>query len=174
MLRILAPVAVILLAAFAACAPAHAEDKWKLAPEQFWIGYEDEGKVDTSSEACESFVREMTLWSEDEIQRGGREVCAARKRHVDAYAAIQKSYKALMTQIGNDNRLNPAGAAERLAAMIRACIDHKWSLTTGGHNIRVDIIPNEIAAMCLNVGKSLLDRESEWFSAGYSDARPTP
>ncbi len=29
-----------------------------------------------------------------------KDVCGARKRHVEAYAAIQKSYKALAKQIG--------------------------------------------------------------------------
>ena len=44
--------------------------------------------------------------------------------------------------------------------MVKDCIDHKTSLTTGGHNIMIDIIPNDIATACLNLGKTVLDNET--------------
>jgi hypothetical protein len=60
--------------------------------------------------------------------------------------AIQKSYKALAKQIGDDNRLDTAAAVTSFEAMVKACIDHKSNVTTGGHNIMIDVIPNDIAA----------------------------
>ena len=87
-------------------------------------------------------------------------MCAARKRHIEAYAAIQKSYKALAKQIEPDHRIDPASAVTAFKAMVKDCIDHKTSLTTGGHNIMIDIIPNDIATACLNIGKTVLDNET--------------
>src|SRR5215470_10130471 len=58
-------------------------------PETLVIGYKDEGKIDASREACVAHVKEVTEWSEAETQRGAREVCAARRKHIDAYAALQ-------------------------------------------------------------------------------------
>jgi hypothetical protein len=43
--------------------------------------------------------------------------------------------------------------------MVKACIDHKSGITTGGHNIMVDVIENEIAAKCLTLGANLLREE---------------
>lgn len=171
MLRFFISIVAVL---FAASSTACAQEVWRPAPEHLTIGYADEGKVDASPAACDALVREVVEWTEDEIKHASREVCAARKRHVDAYAAIQKSYKALIKHMGHDHRLDPGAAVASFAAMIRACIDHKTSLTTGGHNIVIDIIPNDIAARCLKIGKSLLDSESEWFNVGYTDARPAP
>jgi hypothetical protein len=37
---------------------------------------------------------------------------------------------------------------------------HKFSLTTGGHNIRIDIISNEITASCLTLISNLLREET--------------
>jgi len=165
---------LIIAVVLAAHVPAHAEEEWHPAPDHLTIGYEDEGKVDASPKACEAFVRDAVEWPEDEISRTAKVVCAARKRHADAYAAMQKSYNALIKQIGEDNRINPGEAAKRLAAMVKACIDHKSNLTTGGHNIAIDIIPNDIAASCLQLGKSLLDAESDWFKVGYTDEHPAP
>ncbi len=43
--------------------------------------------------------------------------------------------------------------------LVKTCISHKSSLTTGGHNIRIDIITNEIAASCLTLISNLLREE---------------
>ena len=157
-------------------APARAQDDdgWHPPPDHLTVGYEEEGKVDASPKACEAFVRDMVEWTEDEVQRGIAEVCAARKRHIEAYAALQKSYSELMTYAGQDHRLSQVEAAKNLGAMVKACIDHKSNLTTGGHNIRLDIIPNDIAAACLKLGKELLDAESDWFKVGFTESRPAP
>jgi hypothetical protein len=58
--------------------------------------------------------------------------------------------------------------------VVWASIDHKMNMTAGGHNIVIDMIPNDVAASCLALGKSLLDNESEWFSAPKADARSAP
>jgi hypothetical protein len=50
--------------------------------------------------------------------------------------------------------------------MIKACIDHKWGLTTGGHNIRLDMIPNEIDADCLEIGRGLIVKETAVLKGG--------
>ena len=82
----------------------------------------------------------------------------------EAYAAVQKSYKALAKQIGEDNRLDTAAAVTNFEAMIKACIDHKSNVTTGGHNIMIDVIPNDIAARCLDMGRAMLDEETRWLT----------
>jgi len=135
---------------------ARAEDA---PPDRLVIGYENEGKVEASHQACLAFVKEITLWSKAEIERGAKKVCAARKRHVDAYAALQKNYRTLMQQLSKDVRLDPAGAASNLKTMMKACIEHKMGLTTGGHNIMIDVIENDIAGKCLALGANLLREE---------------
>ena len=41
-----------------------------------------------------------------EIKKDAREVCAARKRHVEAYAALQANYKNFVNAFSDDRRLN--------------------------------------------------------------------
>jgi len=114
-------------------------------PERLTIGYEGEGKVDASWQACLASVKEETEgWSKTDIENGARKICAARKRHVEAYAALQSNYRTLMGLLAQDVRLSPAEAAANLKIMMKACIDHKSGITTGGHNIMVDVIENEI------------------------------
>ena len=146
----------------------------KPLPAQLTFGYDEEGKVDASPAACEAVVKEVVEWGPEETKRAVKDVCAARKRHVDAYAAIQKSYKALVKEIEPDHRIDPASAVTAFEAMVKACIDHKSSLTTGGHNIMIDIIPNDIAAACLKIGKTVLDDETYWFTHGDVQVRSAP
>jgi hypothetical protein len=123
------------------------------------IGYENEGKVEASEQACLGFVKEITLWSKSDIERGARTVCEARKRHVVAYDSLQKNYRALTEELKKDVRLDPEGAGSGLVAMMRGCMEHKTSLTTGGHNIMIDVIENDVAARCLALGTSMLREE---------------
>jgi hypothetical protein len=105
-------------------------------------------------------VKEETEgWSKTDIENGARKICAARKRHVEAYAALQSNYRTLMGLLAQDVRLSPAEAAANLKIMLKACIDHKSGITTGGHNIMVDVIENEIAGKCLALGANLLREE---------------
>ena len=156
MLRIL-PLLITLCVASAL--PARAED----LPQKLTFGYEYEGEVDASPAACEATVREVVEWSDEEVKKATSDVCAARKAHVDAYAAIQTSYKDFAQTFGPDTRLNTGEAVQHLQQMVKECIDHKSGVTTGGHNIVIDIIPNEIAARCLTLGKGLLDEETAWY-----------
>lgn len=149
----------------AAAAPVLAQDERTPMPPTLTFGYEDEGKIDATPAGCEVAVKEIVEWPEPQLSEAVKDVCAARKRHVEAYAAIQKSYKALAKLINEDTRLNQAAAVRGIAAMVKACIDHKSGITTGGHNIAIDIIPNEIANECLTIGKRLLDDESAWLTA---------
>jgi hypothetical protein len=129
-------------------------------PERLTIGYEDEGKVDASWQACLASVKEETEgWPKAQIEEGARKVCAARKRHVEAYAALQSNYRTLMGLLAQDVRLSPTKAAANLKIMVKACIDHKFGLTSGGHNIMIDVIENEIAGKCLALGANLLRDE---------------
>lgn len=173
MLRISALLLALLMAAGA---PAQAQDEErKPLPAELTFGYEGEGKVDASPKACEAAAREMVEWTEEETKKAAAEICAARKRHVEAYAAIQKSYKALVRNIEPDHRLDPPAAIASFEAMVKACIDHKSSINTGGHNIYIDIIPNHVAAECLTFGKELLDSETAWFDkGGWTEERPAP
>jgi len=167
----------LLLAALllAAGASAYAQDEQrKPLPDHLTFGYDEEGKVDASPAACEAVVKETVEWGPEETKQAIKDVCAARKRHVDAYAAIQKSYKALDKEIEPDHRIDPASAVTAFKAMVKDCIDHKTNLTTGGHNIMIDIIPNDIATACLKIGKTVLDDETFWFTHGGMEVRSAP
>ncbi len=48
--------------------------------------------------------------------------------------------------------------------MVKACIDHKSNVTTGGHNTMIDVNPNDIAARCLDMGRKLLNEETAWLT----------
>lgn len=126
-------------------------------PERLTLGYDDEGKIDASSRGCVAHVRAETEgWSEEDIEQAARKQCAARKRHVNSYQALQRNYRTLMGLLAQDVRTQPADAAAKLKTMVKACIDHKFGVTTGGHNIMVDVIENDIAAKCLALGANLL------------------
>ena len=53
-------------------------------------------------------------------------------------------------------------------AMVKACIDHKANVTTGGHEIRIDVIPNDIAARYLDMGRKM---ETAWLIGSAKRAR---
>jgi len=133
-------------------------------PERLTIGYEDEGKIDASPQACLTWVNEETEgWSKTDLEKAARKTCAARKRHVEAYAALQSNYRTLMELLAQDVRLSPADAAANLKIMVKACIDHKFGITTGGHNIMIDVIENDISARCLTLGSNLIKDETTRF-----------
>jgi hypothetical protein len=134
-------------------------------PDSLIIGYEDEGKIDASPQACLKTVKEITEWNEAETQRGAREVCAARKKHIDAYAKLQTNYRAFIREVVKDRRFDWTEAAATVPTLVKTCIAHKFSITTGGHNIRIDIINNEIAAACLTLASNLLRDETGHFTA---------
>jgi hypothetical protein len=137
----------------------------KKPPTQLVIGYENEGKVDPSSRACLDYVRQETIWDQADTERGAKEVCAARKRHADAYAALQSNYKAFVEAFSEDRRLNFSDAVSKLKALIKACMDHKFGLTIGGHNIMIDIIENDIRADCLTLGSNLISDETTKYNS---------
>jgi hypothetical protein len=60
---------------------AHAESA---VPSELIIGYDSEGKVDPSPQACLAHVKEVTEWDKAATEGGAQQVCAARKRHADA------------------------------------------------------------------------------------------
>jgi hypothetical protein len=129
-------------------------------PETLVIGYENEGKIDASREACVAHVKEVTEWSEAETQRGAREVCVARRKHIDAYATLQANYRAFIRALTFDRRLDWDEGTKTVPVLVKTCMTHKFSLTTGGHNIRIDIISNEISASCLTLIGNLLRDET--------------
>src|SRR5262245_48505726 len=112
-----------LLAAILVAAASHA-----LAaelPAKLTIGYEQEGEVDASPAAGEATGKELVEWSDAEMKEAVRTVCAARQQHVDAYAALQASYKRFAKVFGEDTRLSTAEAVEHFQQMVKECIDHK-------------------------------------------------
>jgi hypothetical protein len=150
--RLLLP--IVLLASFSGMAFAGPP------PERLIIGYDDEGKVNASSQACVADVKaEIEGWAEKDIEEAARKQCAARKRHVEAYEALQSNYRTLMGLLAKDVRTQPAEAAEQLKIMVKACINHKLDVSTGGHNIMVNVIENDVAAKCLALGANLLRDE---------------
>ena len=134
-------------------------------PDRLIIGYDNEGKIDASPQACLAHVKEITAWDKAMTEKGARDVCAARKRHVEAYAALQASYKNFVKAFSVDRRLDLASAVSNLAILLKACMDHKFGLTTGGHNITIDIIENDIAAQCLVLGSNLVKDETAKYNA---------
>ena len=129
-------------------------------PTKLVIGYDDEGKVDPSPQACLAYVREVTTWDQADTERGAKDVCAARKRHADAYATLQSNYRDFIKAFSADRRLNVPDAVSNLKDLIKACMDHKFGITTGGHNIMIDIIENDIKADCLTLGGNLMKDET--------------
>jgi hypothetical protein len=132
-------------------------------PAKLTIGYDQEGEVDASPSACEAATKELVEWSGNEMKEAIAMVCGARKTHIAAYAALQKSYTHFAKVFGEETRLDTAEAVDHFQHMIKACIDHKSAITTGGHNIGTDIIPNDIAANCLDWGRRMLDEETAWY-----------
>jgi len=152
-----------------------ADNKRPPLPDKLTFGYEGEGNFDTTPKACLAAAHEAVEWTEEETRKAAKLICEARKKHADAYAAIQKSYKALLKNIEPDHRLSPAEAITAFEAMVKACVDHKTNINTGGHNIYIDIIPNDVAALCLKLGKEVLDDETAWFDkGGFTEQRPAP
>ena len=172
MLRISAVTTAFALAA-GAVAPAGAI---YIVPDRLTFGYADEGKIDASPTACATYVNSSVEWDAAQMQQAIADVCAARKRHVDAYAAIQKAYARLRNNLF-DVRIEGAAAVMHFQAMVKACIDHKLGLQLGltpvGHNIAIDILPNEIAADFLTVGTKLLTDETASFTSRH-EQRASP
>lgn len=129
-------------------------------PERLTIGYADEGEINASSQACIADVKAETEgWSTEDIEEAAQKQCAARKRHIESYEALQSNYRTLMGLLAQDVRTRPADAAAKLKIMVKACIDHKFDVSTGGHNIMVNVIENDVAAKCLALGANLLRDE---------------
>ena len=124
------------------------------------IGYPNEGKVDATLDRCSKTVTSMTAWSGSDLKEGIAKVCAARNRHLAAYERLQSDYRLFAATVTTDRRLNLTVSANHLKAFIKSCMDQKFAITTGGHNILLDIIPNEIAADCLNLGAELLEGDT--------------
>jgi len=138
----------------------HASSQQATPPDRLTIGYDQEGKIDARPQACLADVKEITQWNEADSQKGAQEVCAARKKHVDAYAALQAAYKPFIQAVMKDRRFDWGQAAATVPTLVKTCMDHKFSITTGGHNIQIDIINNEIAAACLTLATTLLRDET--------------
>jgi len=153
------PALSMLLVSLAFAAPA-AWGAGGSMPKTLVIGYDGEGSVDTSEQACRAFVAQTIQWEKAETDQAVRDVCAAREHHVRAYDGLQKAYGGFRAALLASPRLDGSAAASSAGHLIKSCIDHKWALTTGGHNIRLDIIPNEIAVACLDLGRSLLEKET--------------
>ena len=164
-------VMVALIAASTISQVAHAEST---VPAQLIIGYDNEGKVDPSPQACLALVKEVTEWDKAATERGAQQVCAARKRHADAYAALQSNYKAFVEAFSQDRRLNLAEAVANLKTLIKACTDHKFGITTGGHNIMIDVIENDISAGCLTLGGNLIKDETTRFTKALTQGGFVP
>ena len=154
-------VMIALIATAALSQAAHAESA---VPSELIIGYDSEGKVDPSPQACLAHVKEVTEWDKAATERGAQQVCAARKRHADAYAALQSYYKAFVEAFSQDRRLNLPEAVSNLKTLIKACMDHKFGITTGGHNIMIDVIENDVSAGCLTLASNLIKDETTRFT----------
>ena len=122
MIRMLRDVALAVLLALSFVGFARAETK---VPDTLVIGYDNEGKIDASPAACLASVKEITEWDTAQTEKGARRVCAMRKRHVEAYAALQSNYKNFVKAFSVDQRLNLPNAVSNLKVLIKACMEHK-------------------------------------------------
>ncbi len=102
--------------------------------------------------------------TDDQCVEAARKVCDARMRHVAAYERFQSAYARLTTVLEKDRRINLLAATDQLKQFVRSCIYHKIYITTGGHNIMMDIIPNEAAADCLELGANMVMTEANELS----------
>ncbi len=130
-------------------------------PHTLVIGYEDEGKVDASEKSCRAFVVDTVEWEKAEMEQAVKDVCSYRQKHIDAYAKLQAAYSDFRAVLSEQTRFDGAAAARHVAALIKNCIDMKWALSTGGHNIGTDMIPHAIATECLDLGHDLLQKETD-------------
>jgi hypothetical protein len=135
---------IVLVALMALAGVARAETA---VPDRLVIGYDNEGKIDASPQACLAHVKEITSWDKAQTEKGARDD----KNFVKAFSV--------------DQRLNLASAVSNLATLVKACMEHKFGLTTGGHNIMIDIIENDIAAECLVLGSNLIRDETAKYNA---------
>lgn len=166
MIRLMA--ASLLLSSVAVSpAPAQQTDAARM-PETLVIGYDQEGHVDATEASCRAFVSQVVAWDKAETNQAVHDVCAARQKHLDAYAAFQSAYAKLRAALQTQVRLDGGAAAKALASLVKSCIDMKWALSTGGHNVRIDMVPNEIAAGCLDMGREAALKEAAVFD-GDSD-----
>lgn len=160
------PMVALPLASLLALSPAVAQEDDAVRadaapmPEVLVIGYDEEGRVDPSEPACRAFVVEMVEWDPPERDQAVRDVCAARRRHVDAYAAFQAAYGRFRSALMKQIRFDGPAAADAVARLVKGCIDMKWALSTGGHNVGTDIVPNEIATACLAMGREIIVKET--------------
>ncbi|MCC7251974.1 hypothetical protein [Hyphomicrobium sp.] len=160
MVRLIAASLFAPLAA-AAFAPAVAqEDGAPSMPATLVIGYELEGHIDASESSCRAFVTEVVEWDQEATDQAVRDVCAARQKHLDAYRALQGAYGKFRAALQKQIRFDGGAAAKALASLVKSCIDMKWALSTGGHNVRIDIVPNEIAVACLETGREVVAKET--------------
>jgi len=60
--------------------------------------------------------------------------------------------------------LNLPEAVSNLKTLIKACMDHKFGITTGGHNIMIDVIENDVSASCLTLASNLIKDETTRFT----------
>jgi len=135
-----------------------------MPPDHLTLGH-DLDRIDASPQACLTLVKENTQWNETDTLKGALDVCIARKKYVEAYAALQASYKTFIREVMKDGRYDWAEAGSTVPPLVDACIRHKHRITTGGHNIRIDIIDNEIAAACLMLAVDLLRNETRDLAA---------
>lgn len=160
MIRLIVAFLLTLLVALSPAVAQEGDTAVPQMPKELVIGYEEEGHVDASDASCRVFVDEVVEWDKAEMDQAVRDVCAVRKRHADAYAALQSAYRAFRAEVAVNPRFDGTAAAKHVAQMIKSCIDHKWAISTGGHNIGIDMVPNAIDADCLDVGRDLLTKET--------------
>jgi hypothetical protein len=137
------------------------------APKTLTIGYEGEGKVDASPATCMAIAQDVEA-GRDGIKEAATEICQSRQRHIDAYNAMQQSYQKLLKAVDDTGSLHPAQAAQGLKTMIHACIDHKFGLVETGRRSVIVMMPDEVAASCLDLGRKIVDTETAAIN-GVSD-----
>ena len=130
-------------------------------PEHLVIGYPSEGEIDASPQKCiDDVTAETTGWAKEDIEVAARKQCDARSRHIASYKALQSNYHILMELLALRSGHTQADvAAASLKALVNDCINHKQGVSTGGHNIMVNVIENDIISKCLDLGANVMREE---------------
>jgi hypothetical protein len=153
--------------------PANALDEADAPiPNTLTFGYEGEGQADASPASCLAYAKNFEGSHQTDMKAAAKEVCDARQHHIDAYAAVQKSYRRLVDAVGGDGGVHAADAARAFQTMIAACIDHKSDLVHPGRQEMLDVIPNEIATRCLELGKRVLEDETTFLAGDVERVSP--
>ncbi len=122
----------------------------------------DTDPINTQPSQCLADVKEVTAWDEAATRQAANQVCAERRRHVQAKQRFEKSLVALnqeyreRTNHGFSQFLPEA--VRRSRAIVENCIALKEGFTAP-HNVATLLVPETLRSDCYAVGTQLVEAE---------------